>query len=127
MLALTAATRIFVATGPVDMRKGFDSLAALVGDCFAVDVYSGSLFVFIGKRADRVKILAWDRGGFVLYIKRLERGRFKRPLAAPGIASVALDATSLAMLLDGIDVKRVVRPRLHTPARTRGIDTNAQV
>ena len=57
-------------------------------------------------------ILAWDRGGFVLYIKRLERGRFKRPLAAPTAAVTTLDATSLAMLLDGIDVKRVVRPRL---------------
>lgn len=115
MLALTASTRIFIAAGPVDMRKGFDSLAALVNTAFGVDVFSGALFVFIGKRADRIKILAWDRGGFVLYIKRLERGRFQRPLIAPNATTAQLDATSLAMLLDGIDVKRVSRPRLHQP------------
>jgi len=65
-----------------------------------------------------VKILTWDRGGFVLYYKRLERGRFKLPEIEPGAVEVELDATRLAMLLDGIDVKRVKTPsRWEPPAR----------
>jgi transposase len=68
---------------------------------------------------DRVKILVWDRGGFVLYYKRMERGRFRLPEIAPGAEEVQLDATQLAMLLDGIDVKRVKPPRRWEPARAK--------
>jgi transposase len=65
---------------------------------------SGHLFVFTSRRGDRVKILVWDRGGFVLYYKRLERGRFRLPAIAPGATSVTLDERALDALLDGIDV-----------------------
>jgi transposase len=78
-------------------------------------VFSGHLFVFTSRRGDRVKILVWDRGGFVLYYKRLERSRFRLPEIEPGAEEVQLDATQLAMLLDGIDVKRVQSPRRWQP------------
>lgn len=75
--------------------------------------------MFLGKRADRCKILFWDRGGFVLYYKRLERGRFRVPEVAQDGQTVEIDATSLAMLLDGIDVSRVRRPPHWEPATSR--------
>jgi transposase len=75
------------------------------------------LFVFLGRRADRCKILFWDRGGFVVAYKRLERGRFRLPSIPQDAQSVALDSTALAMLLDGIDVKRVRRPELWGPRK----------
>lgn len=118
MLTLPSSVRIYLATGPVDLRKSIDGLGALAGGR-GHDVFSGHLFVFTSRRGDRVKILAWDRGGFVLYYKRLERGRFKMPEVAPGADEVRLDATQLAMLLDGIDVKRVKAPARWEP-RARG-------
>lgn len=96
------------ATGP-------DGLAAIVRSRWKVDLYGGHLFVFLGRRADRCKILFWDRGGFVLYYKRLERGRFRLPLVSCEATSVAMDATQLAMLLDGIDVVSVKRLRRWEP------------
>jgi transposase len=80
------------------------------------DPYDGHLFVFVGKRGDRIKILFWDRGGFVLYFKRLERGRFWLPRIAAGATEIALDSTTLAMLLDGIDVKTVRRAQHWEPS-----------
>jgi transposase len=115
MLSLTPAVRIYLASEPVDMRKGFDGLMAIVRAQRVGDVFSGHLFVFLSRRADRLKALYWDRGGFVLLYKRLESGRFKRPEVAPGASSVVLGASDLAMLLDGIDLRRVRRPRLWEP------------
>lgn len=109
--------KIYVAAEPADLRKSIDGLAALVRAA-GHEVFGGQLFVFAGRRRDRVKILAWDRGGFVLYYKRLECGRFRWPEIAEGAREVELDATQLAMLLDGIDVGRVNRPAAWTPART---------
>ena len=115
MLTLPRSVRIYLATGPVDLRKSIDGLGALA-KARAHDIFSGHLFVFTSRRGDRIKILAWDQGGFVLYYKRLEHGRFRLPSVSAGAAEVELDATQLAMLLDGIDVKRVARPpRWHPP------------
>ena len=117
MLTLPRSVRIYLASAPVDLRKSIDGLSALVRER-EHDVFSGHLFVFTSRRGDRVKILSWDRGGFVLYYKRLEKGRFRLPAVAPGAVEVELDATQLAMLLDGIDVKRVKTPsRWEPPAR----------
>ena len=96
------------------MRKGFDGLAALVRRQGA-EVFSGHLFAFISKRRDRIKILVWDNGGFVLYYKRLEKGRFRMPRCTEEEASVRLDSAQLAMLLDGIDVSMVRRPEKWSP------------
>jgi transposase len=90
------------------MRKGHDGLAALVRQCGG-ELFSGHLFVFLSRRADRVKILCWDRGGFMLWYKRLERGRFKWPRIENGARSLELDAGQLAMLLEGVDYTRVRR------------------
>lgn len=83
------------------MRKGFDGLAALVQTQLAQDPFSGQLFVFRGRRGDRVKLLWWDGYGLCLFAKRLERGRFVWLQAASG--TVALTTAQLSMLLEGID------------------------
>lgn len=115
MLTLPESVRIYLATTPTDMRKGFDGLSALVENELGGDVYSGHLFVFISRRGDRVKILTWDRGGFVLWYKRLERGRFRIPTLEPGQKRVTLDAGQLAMLLEGVDYSRIQRPKRWQP------------
>jgi transposase len=115
VLTLPPSVRIYLAVGQVDMRRGHDGLAAIVRGQWKMDLYGGHLFVFLGRRADRCKILFWDRGGFVVYYKRLERGRFRLPAVSSDGKSVAIDATELAMLLDGIDVLAVKRPRKWEP------------
>lgn len=110
MLTLPPSVHIYLAAGVVDMRRGHDGLFAIVRNQWKLDPFAGHLFVFVGRRSDRCKILFWDRGGFVLYYKRLEKGRFRVPHVAPGATSVVMDATELAMLLDGIDVVNVRRP-----------------
>lgn len=117
MLSLGSAVRVYLAVDPVDMRRGHDGLAAIVRNQWGADLFGGDLFAFVGRRGDRIKILTWSRGGLVLYYKRLERGHFRLPAATPGAKTVHLDATSLAMLLDGIDVARVSRPVLWEPRR----------
>lgn len=114
MLSLPTSVRIYLAAEPVDMRLGFDGLAARV-ERRGHDVYSGHLFVFIGRRTDRVKILTWSRGGFVLWYKRLERGRFRWPRIDADQSCVALDAGQLAMLLDGVELDKVRRLRPWQP------------
>lgn len=121
MLTLPPSVRIYLATGKVDLRRGHDGLGAIVRNQWKADLYGGHLFVFVGRRADRCKILFWDRGGFVLYYKRLERGRFRVPTVAADANSVTIDATELAMLLDGIDVVSVKRPKRWEPARAAGL------
>jgi transposase len=115
MLTLPPSVRIYLATTEVDMRRGHDGLAAIVRNQWKLDLFGGHLFAFIGRRRDRCKVLFFDRGGLVLYYKRLERGHFRLPQVSPGATSVTLDATELAMLLDGIDVGRVQRPPRWTP------------
>lgn len=126
MLLLPSAVRIYVAAEPVDLRKAIDGLAAIVR-AGGHDAYSGHLFVFTGRRRDRIKILAWDRGGFVLYYKRLEAGRFRWPEVPDGAREVALDATQLAMLLDGIDVRTVRRPAAWSPRGGEKLDARVAI
>lgn len=109
MLTVAPSVRIYLATEAVDLRRGHDGLCALVRGRFAKDPHDGSLFVFVGRRGDRIKILYWDRGGFVLVYKRLERGRFQLPHVPSDAQSVTLDSESLAMLLAGVDLKSVRR------------------
>ena len=109
MIGLPQSVKILLFTMATDMRKGFDGLGALV-IAAGEDLYSGHLFVFLSRRRDRAKILMFQNGGFVLWYKRLERGRFKPLPALEGEEHVMLDATQLAMLLDGVDVRRVKRP-----------------
>ena len=106
MIGLPLATRVWIAAGVTDMRRGMDSLAALVQTVLGEQPFSGDAFVFRGRRGDLVKLLWWSGDGMNLYAKRLERGRFVWPQATSG--TVHLSATQLSMLLEGIDWRRPV-------------------
>ena len=101
MIGLPIGTRVWLAAGVTDMRKGMSSLAALVQTALELDPFCGHLFVFRGRRGDLVKLLWFDGDGLCLFAKRLERGRFVWPQATSG--TVALSAAQLSMLLEGID------------------------
>jgi transposase len=124
MLTLPASVRIYLAAAAIDLRKSIDGLSA-IAIARGHDVYAGHLFVFAGRRGDRVKILCWDRSGFVLYYKRLEQGRFRLPKIAEDATEIEIDATALAMLLDGIDVRTVRRATPWTPRGRRKMDTRS--
>lgn len=124
---LPSSVKIFMSDKPVDMRKGFDSLTAIVRRTWGHDVFCGHLFVFLGVSRDRAKILYWDRGGFVLFYKRLEQGRFKCPKVLQE-GAIELDSTELIMLLDGIDVSKVKRKQCWRPKRIMaGIDKSVSI
>ncbi len=123
MLSLPASVRVFVYTEPADMRRGFDGLAAMVEQALNQDPFSGHLFVFFNRRRDRTKILFWDRDGFALFYKRLEKGVFEILRPQRSISSeeqlprVQVTYQELAMLLDGVDLSTVRRrPRYARPA-----------
>jgi transposase len=100
---------VYLCTAPTDMRKGFDTLAALVRDHLGRDPLSGDLFLFLSRGKDRLKALTWESDGFALFYKRLEEGTYRLPPHEPGATGVTLKASELAMLLDGIDLKSVRR------------------
>ena len=106
--------RIYLCTSPTDMRKGFDTLAALVKDFLGQDPLSGHLFLFVGRAKDRLKILYWDADGYALWYKRLEEGTFRMPRAGTDDASVELKASELAMMLEGIDLRSIKRTKRMT-------------
>ncbi len=101
MLNLGLGGRIWVCVEPVDGRKSFDGLAAIITSHLGRDPLSGDLFVFKNRRGDRLKILAWQGDGFALYLRRLERGTFVFPRA--NTAEVSVTATELAMILGGVE------------------------
>jgi transposase len=103
------AARIWLATEATDMRCGFDRLAERVRGVIGQDPLSGHYFIFRSRRGDRLKILLWDRDGFLLWYKRLESGVFKLPRVQEGTRSLELRASELAMILDGIDVSKLKR------------------
>jgi transposase len=108
------AARIWLATEATDMRCGFDRLAERVRGVIGEDPLSGHYFVFRSRRGDRLKILVWDRDGFLLWYKRLESGVFKLPRVPAGARSMELRASELAMILDGIDVSKLKRVPRYT-------------
>ena len=101
MIPVPCNTRICLAAGITDMRRGFNTLAAQVQQHLGEDPYSGHMFVFRGRQGDLVKIIWWDQQGACLFTKRLERGRFVWPCAKDG--KINLSISQLAMLLEGID------------------------
>lgn len=105
MIAIPAGVRVFMATKPIDFRKGADGLVALVRESLSQDPFEGSVFIFRAKRADRIKLIAWDGSGLVLVWKRLEHGAFKWPPIVDGV--MRLTASQLAVLFDGIDWSRL--------------------
>ena len=105
MIGPTGAVRVMMATRPVDFRKGVDGLAALVRDTMGADPFSGTVYVFRAKRADRVKLVLWDGTGVVLVAKRLEEGVFRWPKIEDGV--VGLTAAQISALLEGLDWTRI--------------------
>ena len=94
--------KVYLSTAVTDMRKSFDGLAQLVKQELSKDVFTGELFVFFNRSADRVKILYWDRNGYCLWAKRLEKGTFRRPNVHGKVAPMRLN--ELSLLLEGIDL-----------------------
>jgi transposase len=124
VFTLSAAVRIYVAAAPCDLRRGFDGLSALTRSVIGTDPMSGHLFVFLNKRGNRMKILAWDRTGYVVVYKRLERGTFRLPMTPrAGQQHVEVDAGELTLMLEGLDLRHARRrPRWYrTPHRTAAV------
>lgn len=119
MIALPASVRIYVAAEAVDLRRGFDGLSAATRSLIREDPLSGHLFVFLNRRRDRIKILVWDRTGYVLVYKRLERGTFTIPgEPVSGCRHVEIDSGELGLMLEGLDLVGARRaPRWYRPAR----------
>lgn len=109
MIGPTGSVRVMVATRPVDFRKGADGLAALVRETMGADPFSGAVYVFRAKRADRVKLVFWDGTGVCLFAKRLEDGEFRWPKVQDGV--LRLSAAQLSALLEGLDWRRVHQSR----------------
>ena len=116
MIAVPAGMRVLVATKPVDFRRGADGLVALVRETLGHDPFSGTVFVFRSKRADRVKIVAWDGSGLVLFWKRLEQGTFRWPPITGGV--MRLTSAQLAALVDGMDWSRLHARDVTRPTAT---------
>lgn len=111
MLSWPPSVRVYVSTAPTDMRCGFDRLAARVREVLHQDPLLGHLFVFFGRGGDRVKLLFWDRTGFVMYYKRLERGIFHRPISAASSTVLELPVSELMLILEGLDLSNAKRQK----------------
>jgi transposase len=114
MLMLPPSVRIYVAVEPVDMRNQMDGLSRAVREVIQHEPLSGHLFVFFNRRGDQVRILFWDRTGYCLFSKRLERGVFRRPRCPEGARHLELEAAELALLLEGLDLGQAKRRRRWT-------------
>lgn len=122
MLTLSSTVRIYLAPGVTDMRKAFDGLAAATKSVIGEDPLCGHLFVFCNRRRDRLKILWWDRSGFCLFAKRLERGTFAWPETKPEPRDrLEMTREELMLLLGGLDFQKTRRRRWldHRPSATR--------
>jgi transposase len=123
MLTLPPGVRVFVATTRVDGRKGIDGLSALVRTQFAEDPLCGSMYVFFSRRADRVRVLYFDRDGYVLITKRLEKGSYRLPWL-PEQRRVVIEAAELLLVLEGIELRGARRrARWSPPSRVHAART----
>src|SRR5436190_23925360 len=107
MLHLSTSRHYYFYNAVTDMRKGFDSLSGIVTQQMQSDVLSGSIFIFMNKKRNQVKLLLWEGDGLSLYYKRLEQGIYELPPAANGSSSVAISAGQLQLILQGIQLKSI--------------------
>jgi transposase len=120
VLSLPPSVRLHLATQPIDGRKGVDSLMVIVRDVFGHDPFEGHLFVFFSKRCDRVRIVYWDRDGFAMWTKRLERGRYKTTFAEDGrLAASTIEAAELGLIIQGLDLRGARRRPRWQPRPTK--------
>jgi transposase len=116
MLTLPATVRIYMATEPVDLRRGFDGLAAATRQIIREDPLSGHLFCYLNRRANRLKVLLWQPSGYLLLFKRLEHGKFRLPhLPSPGQRHLVMEPADLALMMEGIDLRGALRRKRWTP------------
>lgn len=109
MIHLPASVRVYLCLSPTDMRRSFDGLHALVRDHLHLDAFAGHLYLFANRRRDRLKLLYWDRDGFAVWAKRLERGVFAIPSGDPGSTRIEITTEELGALLSGIDLEQAAR------------------
>ncbi len=125
MLTLPSTVRIYMATEPVDLRRGFDGLAAATRQIIREEPLSGHLFCFVNRRANRLKVLLWQPSGYLLLFKRLEHGRFKLPQAPLlGRRHIEMEATELVLMMEGIDLRDARRRKRWTPPKTLACDVD---
>lgn len=126
MLTLPPTVRVYLATQPVDLRKSFEGLAGATRELIQQDPLCGHLFVFLNRRRDRVKILMWDRNGFCLLYKRLERGVFRLPRDPGDSGPLEIEAAELGLMLEGIDLRGARRrPRWSPPPQVPDVTVAA--
>ena len=109
MLSINGSVKIFIATNPIDCRKSHDALAALAEHQLRENPLSGNLFLFINKRADRIKLLYWDGDGYALWYKRIESGTVRLPQPPENATRMEISSVDLAMILSGIDMTGIQR------------------
>jgi transposase len=126
MLTLPPGASVFVATARVDGRKGIDGLSTLVRSQFAEDPLSGTMYVFFSRRGDRVRVLYWDRDGYVLVTKRLEKGTFRTPWR-PEQGRVVIEAAELLLVLEGIELSGATRRARWSPRTRAGVSRSSVV
>jgi transposase len=116
VLTLPSSVRIYMAAEPVDLRRGFDGLAAATRQIIREEPLSGHLFCFVNRRANRLKVLLWQPSGYLLLFKRLEHGKFVLPRAPmPGRRHLEMEPTDLALMMEGIDLRDARRRKRWLP------------
>jgi hypothetical protein len=119
MLSLGPGQRYFLYAGAADMRKGFDGLSGLVSSAMQGDPLSGDVFIFVNRRRNRMKLLVWDRSGFVLWYKRLESGTFELPRMREGARSVAVSWQKLVLILEGVKLDSAIQRQRFSLTKSR--------
>jgi transposase len=128
MLSLPPSVRIFIAMQPIDGRKGADGLVALIRSAFVHDPLDGHLHVFFSRRADRVRIVYWDRDGFALWSKRLERGRYRHHFDEHGqLRCELIEAADLMLLLGGLELRDAKRRARWVPTSSSSSSSNTTI
>ena len=118
MIGFTSAQRYYLSRQAADMRKSYDGLSGIVRQGLGRDPLSGEVFIFLNRRRTMIKILVWDRSGFVLWGKRLERGTFELPRRREDGASIVLSWEELVLILEGVSLRSVRRRKRYRVEKT---------
>jgi transposase len=114
MISFTSTQRYFLYRGHTDMRKSFDGLCGLVSGAMQMNIFSGDVYIFINRPRNRMKLLIWDRSGFVIYYKRLEEGTFELPVGENSEKQMQIRWEELVLILEGISLESVRRRKRFT-------------
>lgn len=115
MLALNSQMEYYLYGKPTDMRKGFDGLSGIVTNQLGENPMNGKVYIFMNRRADRMKLLVWEQNGFTLYYKRLEKGRFEVPVKRDSEEGLSISWETLMLLISGIRLDKIVRKKRYNP------------